>query len=336
MGVWTKFRQFFQPYYVPKPKKPSKRQLKKEEEKQKQLQAEKENQKNQKAETKQDEQNTESVEESKTEPTEESKTVSTEESKTESENIPDEKNESETPSDTGRTMNAAVDTEESKTESKTESDKPMMQKPKALYEPKRSKGRDILLKTRMTRQEAKTSLTNEPLVLMVMNYPAELNHWMESKQKPQVGQIWTHHNERRHQVLAHLAPRTSHAVDKSKRSNERRAELKAWLKPISKRKAYHRTHIIPFGYHGSESDPRLVVGWIATHNEKQLNDFEIKQRNRSHSIYWFVDIRLLDSGRAEWHAEIYDSATLKKVDEITLRTNESFSWRKDGIRYINE
>src|SRR5699024_7401451 len=152
---------------------------------------------------------------------------------------------------------------------------------------------------------------------------------MKFKNKPKLGQIWTFHDNDRHQAIGHFGPKSSHSAPPSMRSDERRAQLKPWVKPTKMKNAYDRTHIIPFGFHGSESDPRLVVGWLQRDNRNKFKVFENKHRNYNTPIYWFVDISRIKSGGAKWTYRIYDARTLKLIHELTSVTSLVLQWKKD-------
>lgn len=183
-------------------------------------------------------------------------------------------------------------------------------------------------KKNITITEALTSLTGERLVIPVLTYPKPLDNVMKFKNKPKLGQIWTFHDNDRHQAIGHFGPKSSHSAPPSMRSDERRAQLKPWVKPTKMKNAYDRTHIIPFGFHGSESDPRLVVGWLQRDNRNKFKVFENKHRNYDIPIYWFVDIRRIKSGGAKWTYRIYDARTLKLIDELITVASPVFQWKK--------
>lgn len=183
-------------------------------------------------------------------------------------------------------------------------------------------------KKNITITEALTSLTGERLVIPVLTYPKPLDNVMKFKNKPKLGQIWTYHDNDRHQAIGHFGPKSSHSAPPSMRSDERRAQLKPWVKPTKMKTAYDRTHIIPFGFHGSESDPRLVVGWLQRDNRNKFKVFENKHRDYNIPIFWFVDIRRIKSGGAQWTYRIYDARTLKLIDELTTMASPVFQWKK--------
>lgn len=169
------------------------------------------------------------------------------------------------------------------------------------------------------------SLTHEKMTMDVLSSPKELDKPMKMQVKPKINTVWTYHDEKRHQLLAHV-PANGGFVNKD-RDNERRAQLKAWVRPRNN-KEYDRTHMLPFGYHGSENDPRLVVGWKKEHNSNELRLFENKIKSLGKAVYWHTDIRKLANGAA-WRYTIYDAKTEEKIDQLTLKMdNTLFHWEK--------
>lgn len=91
------------------------------------------------------------------------------------------------------------------------------------------------------------------------------------------------------------------------RDDQARKRLKPLLYPKGN-KPFDRTHVIPIGYHGSENDARIVVGWNGEQNRNAIKDFEseVRKFNTASTIIWFADIRKEDNGLAVWDAYIYD------------------------------
>lgn len=173
--------------------------------------------------------------------------------------------------------------------------------------------------------EPRKSLTGEKLTMNVVSVPKPLDNPLSFKTKPKINTIWTYHDESRHQAFAHLLP-ASRSMNKV-RDNERRSQLKPWLRPRSK-KEHHRTHMIPFGYHGSENDPRLVVLWSKEHNSNQLYHFENKISALKKAVYWHCDIRRTKNGAA-WRYVIYDAKTEEKIDQLIVKMDHTpFQWEK--------
>ena len=93
-------------------------------------------------------------------------------------------------------------------------------------------------------------------------------------------------------------------------------------------KAYDRTHLIPYGYHGSENNPALVVGWDSDQNRKELREFEIKVNNinKSKAIYWFTLLERRPT-YATWEYRIFDTESGKLLDKLQLKLEcKDWSW----------
>lgn len=113
------------------------------------------------------------------------------------------------------------------------------------------------------------------------------------------------HTDGRHQ-LAGIFEKESYG-----RYQHRDDKVRKTLKPLLFPKSdgpFDRTHVIPIGYHGSENDSRLVIGWNKEHNRKDIRDFEsqVRDLNDGRSIIWFADIQLNEDQTATWNAYIYD------------------------------
>lgn len=114
------------------------------------------------------------------------------------------------------------------------------------------------------------------------------------------------HTGKRHQLAVKFLPRSSKRYQY--RSNKHRRELKPVIYPNVK--VFDRTHIVPIGYHGSESDNRLLVGFDSTINRKHLNNFEaqVAKINNRKTILWFVDIEKKPDESAVWKAYVWDES----------------------------
>jgi len=140
------------------------------------------------------------------------------------------------------------------------------------------------------------SLADEKLLMAVLNYPKSLDNAIKLKTKPKKNRIWVYHDKDRHQLFAHLDVRSGFKC--KTRNDELRRNMVPWIKPKVKKK-YDRTHVLPIGYHGSDGDPRLIIGWDSEHNQNELKNFEFRNKKRDEPIYWFTDIRK-DKYGATW------------------------------------
>lgn len=180
----------------------------------------------------------------------------------------------------------------------------------------------------MTKKNVKRDLAmvqaNKKLVIPVITYPNKLENAMTFKQKPSLNKIWYYHDENRHQIFCHLD--TGSGFVHKGRDDSARKKLKPLLYPRQDA-PFDRTHVLPIGYHGSENDNRLVVGWDSSQNRNELNYFEQKAKKIKEPIYWLTDIRKTPTG-ATWTYRIYSVNTGHVLQEITLEMNTRFQWVK--------
>lgn len=115
-----------------------------------------------------------------------------------------------------------------------------------------------------------------------------------------------YHDSEHHQLAVKFNPDSSRLF--YIRDDVKRKKLKPLLFPLTNNEPFDRTHIIPVGYHGSENDERLVVGFSSRINREDLYDFEIyvAEVNKNKTILWFVDIEKQRDGSAIWHATVWD------------------------------
>lgn len=161
------------------------------------------------------------------------------------------------------------------------------------------------------------SLGYKPSSMKVYKVDKSMTNIFKVKQFPNEQEIWYYHDETNHQIIAHVCAGDRNRHDKSERSDEERTLLKPKLYP-KLNEPYHRTHLIPFGYVGTENDPRLVVGWSGSHNSTDLNDFEIRQSNRKEDIYWYTGITRTKYG-AMWQSVVVSVETGRLLDSLQLK-----------------
>lgn len=170
-------------------------------------------------------------------------------------------------------------------------------------------------------QEQKDDLTS----IKILKSKQKLETVWATGHRPKHGQYWFYHDATRHEICAFL-PKGTAFLHKG-RDDERRAELKPMLYPKAD-KAYDRTHLIPYGYHGSENNPALVVGWDSDQNRKDLREFEIKVNNinKSKAIYWFTLLERRPT-HATWEYRIFDAESGKLLDKLDLKLEcKDWSW----------
>ena len=162
------------------------------------------------------------------------------------------------------------------------------------------------------------------------NYPRPLHELNRLDIKPELGTIFAYHDKNRHQVLGHFAPKSGYKYGKDTRSNSKRKSLFPLVFPkYVEDKPFDRTHLIPFGYHNSESDKRLLIGWDSWQNRNPLNEWELNAKNHDQNIYWLADIEKTENG-ADWHYRIFDENynVIDRLD-LSMGTQEepiSFVW----------
>ena len=177
----------------------------------------------------------------------------------------------------------------------------------------------------------KNSKGEYDLKVTTLNYPRPLNNPEQLKFKPELNMIFAYHDKTKHQVLGHFKPQSGFRY--KNRSNNKRKQLYPIVRPTYEDdKPFDRTHLIPFGYHNTENDMRLLIGWDSMQNRNQMNDFEQTAKNHEVNIYWLTSVEKTDDG-AEWHYVIYDEDfnVLSRLD-LSLGDKEnpqSFIW-KDG------
>lgn len=158
----------------------------------------------------------------------------------------------------------------------------------------------------------------------IMNYPKPLDNVMEFKKKPSLGAAWFYHDENVHQIVAHLAPGSGYTF--RERDDAARGRLKPLIYPRDQGKPFDRTHLLPIGYHGSENDERLLVGWDSDANRGPFMHFESKQKRRKVPIYWLTFITKTKRG-ARWSFMIYDAVSLQLIDELHHEMRNKFTWK---------
>lgn len=199
------------------------------------------------------------------------------------------------------------------------------QKSKEKVKNKRHSEFDIPVMQTLNNKTPFISLADEKLLMAVLNYPKSLDNAIKLKTKPKKNRIWVYHDKDRHQLFAHLDVRSGFKC--KTRNDELRRNMIPWIKPKIKKK-FDRTHVLPIGYHGSDGDPRLIIGWDSEHNQNELKNFEFRNKKRDEPIYWFTDIRK-DKYGATWSYKIYSVKNKKLIDSLTLRMDKTqFMWRK--------
>lgn len=150
------------------------------------------------------------------------------------------------------------------------------------------------------------------LLCKVLNYPGRLDNAIDFKKKPSLGVIWAYHDANVHQLFARFDPGDGWRC--RERDDAARGQLKPLIYPKNQGR-FDRTHLIPIGYHGSENDNRLVVGWNPRQNQQEFAEFEKVQKKRKEPIYWQTLITKTPAG-ANWRYRIYDARTGILLDSL--------------------
>lgn len=150
------------------------------------------------------------------------------------------------------------------------------------------------------------------------------NRVQELTELPYPGHSWYYHNSTTHQLLTHVIPGRGFLY--TNRSDTHRKNLKPLIYPKDHPKPFDRTHLIPFGYHGVEDDPRLLIGWDSEQNRGAMNTYEKKQKKRKRPFYWLVEVNRTTTG-ATLTYRTYDCKTLEELDNLELSMTGAFYWK---------
>lgn len=171
------------------------------------------------------------------------------------------------------------------------------------------------------------SRIGEQMTMPVIDKNAPFGDVQSLNKLPDLDTMWYYHDKMTHQVLGYFSQGSGYR--NNRRSNALRRKLDPLIYPKTLGEPYDRTHLIPLGYHGSEGDSRLLIGWLAEHNRVVFNDFEQKQKARKQDIYWLTRVdRLPDYSGATWTFEIYDDS-LRLIDELEVELKANFMWKSN-------
>lgn len=155
----------------------------------------------------------------------------------------------------------------------------------------------------------------------VITYPEEIKPF-QMRTQPAYDTIWCFHNDSMHQVYGHFKAKAGFRY--KTRNDKKRKMLKPLIFP-RQNKPFDRTHLIPIGYHNSENDQRLLIGWDSKQNRGPFNKFEQRQKKRMIPIYWFTQVTKTPVG-ARWNFKIFseDGALL---DQLETEMVSPFIWQ---------
>ncbi|HAQ1518031.1 hypothetical protein NNC41_08025 [Enterococcus faecium] len=161
--------------------------------------------------------------------------------------------------------------------------------------------------------------------VLEINKPLEIESAKEKLMGAEADVAYFYHDKIRHQIAIKFNPKSSWRYQE--RDDLKRRKLRPMLYPAGE-EAFDRTHIVPIGFHGTESDNRLLVGWNSHQNRVQINKFEKKVRkyNERKTILWFANIHKQPDGTAKWKAVIFDENGGKIIEE-TWHDKSKFIWQ---------
>jgi len=153
-----------------------------------------------------------------------------------------------------------------------------------------------------------------------LNEKSALNRLTRSKSQL----AYYYHDEWYHQVAVKLdkgAAWKYHARNEVKRKN---------LEPIieHKKDGYgDKTHLIPIGYHGSDSDERLLIRFDSNINRGDLKKEEeyVEKINKEERIMWFVDIQRQKDNTAKWYMYVWDEE-YRLISQKEFHDQNQFNW----------
>lgn len=117
--------------------------------------------------------------------------------------------------------------------------------------------------------------------------------------------VWYYHDENTHELFSHLIPGSAQKA--TTRNNAVRKNMALLIAP--RNGSYDKTHLIPFGFHGSEASARLLIGWDSAQNRGPMNVFESEQKKRTEPFYWMVRVTKKERGAQLIYA-VYDAVSL--------------------------
>lgn len=154
-----------------------------------------------------------------------------------------------------------------------------------------------------------------------------LTRAFDFEKQPNIGEIWTFHNARYHQIWCHLAPGSGFKYTSDQRSSEERKLLNMCIRPADYKGQVDRTHMLPFGYTGFENDERFLIGWSAEANQGPFKEFEEKQKRRKEPIYWMCSVEnLVGRKGATWRYLIFNE-NLQLIDSLEHTMTNEFIWQ---------
>lgn len=159
--------------------------------------------------------------------------------------------------------------------------------------------------------------------LRVVTFPRDLTDIWNGDMLPPPQHTWYYHSPTKHMLFSHLMPGSGYQF--KERNNKARGRLRPLIYPQSG-KSFDRTHLIPFGYHGSEADARLLIGWDSQQNRGPMNDFEQRQKRHAFPIFWLCDVEKIQGG-AKLTYMTWDARNMRLLDSAEFYMNCPFAWK---------
>ncbi|HCU8763828.1 TPA: hypothetical protein OVG04_002641 [Staphylococcus aureus] len=160
--------------------------------------------------------------------------------------------------------------------------------------------------------------------MITVNYALDKDSAFQRLDKSHSHIAYYHHTREKHQIAVRFEPQSGFRY--YQRNERKRRNFKPLIEP--KYEAWDKTHLIPVGFHGSENDPRLLIGWSSRLNRGAIKKHEDKVTNvnQGHTIYWFVDVeKHRESGGAYWTSTVwFEDGSL--VDEQKFYDKSKFHW----------
>lgn len=135
-----------------------------------------------------------------------------------------------------------------------------------------------------------------------------------------------HHDWEKHQLCIKYEKGTGKRYQA--RSEKLRRKMKKDLTIYPKEvKVYDKTHLHNIGFHGSDNDPRIIIGWDSKQNQQDMRFFEEKviKANREQPIYWYVSIEIQNDFSAKWYSKVYDMDGQLLLEQV-FHDKSKFYW----------
>ena len=132
-----------------------------------------------------------------------------------------------------------------------------------------------------------------------------------------------YHSQDKHQIAVRFEAGSGFRF--YKRNDLKRKSFKPLIYPMYQ--TYDKTHLIPVGFHGSENDSRLLVGWSSKLNRGSIKRHEDKviHINKDHTVYWYVDIERKGKKGAFWTSTVwFEDGTV--ADKRKFYDKSQFHW----------